>query len=80
MHIILVAKLVKNLPATQETPIQFLGREDPLEKGNRHTLQNFGLEISMDCIEFDTTGQLSLHFTQRKMPMEKVTYYMIPTA
>ena len=29
----LVAQLVKNLPAMQETPIQFLGQEDPLEKG-----------------------------------------------
>ena len=29
----LVAQLVKNPPATQETPVQFLGQEDPLEKG-----------------------------------------------
>ena len=29
----LVAQLVKNLPAVQETPVQSLGREDPLEKG-----------------------------------------------
>ena len=29
----LVAQLVKNLPAMQETPFQFLGQEDPLEKG-----------------------------------------------
>ena len=29
----LIAQLVKNLPAMQETPIQFLGWEDPLEKG-----------------------------------------------
>ena len=28
----LIAQLVKNLPAIQETPIQFLGQEDPLEK------------------------------------------------
>ena len=28
----LIAQLVKNLPAMQETPIQFLGLEDPLEK------------------------------------------------
>ena len=28
----LVAQIVKNLPATQETPVQFLGQEDPLEK------------------------------------------------
>ena len=29
----LVAQLVKNLPAMQETPVRFLGLEDPLEKG-----------------------------------------------
>ena len=28
----LVAQLVKNLPAMQETLVGFLGREDPLEK------------------------------------------------
>ena len=29
----LLAQLVKNLPAMQETPVQFLGGEDPTEKG-----------------------------------------------
>ena len=29
----LIAQSVKNLPATRETPVQFLGREDLLEKG-----------------------------------------------
>ena len=29
----LAAQLVKNLPAMQETLVQFLGQEDPLEKG-----------------------------------------------
>ena len=29
----LVAQLVKNPLAMQETPVQFLGWEDPLEKG-----------------------------------------------
>ena len=29
----LVAQLVKNPPAMQETPVRFLGRKDPLEKG-----------------------------------------------
>ena len=28
-----VAQLVKNPPAMQEIPVQFLGREDPLEEG-----------------------------------------------
>ena len=31
--IALIVELVKNLPAVQETPVQFLGQEDPLEKG-----------------------------------------------
>ena len=29
----LVTQLVKNLPARQETPVQFLGWDDLLEKG-----------------------------------------------
>ena len=29
----LVAQLVKNLPAMQETLVRFLGWEDPLQKG-----------------------------------------------
>ena len=29
----LIAQLVKNLPAIQETLVRFLGREDPLEEG-----------------------------------------------
>ena len=29
----LVAQLVKNLPAVQETLVRFLGGEEPLEKG-----------------------------------------------
>ena len=29
----LIAQLVKNSPAMQQTPVRFLGREDPLEKG-----------------------------------------------
>ena len=29
----LIAQMVKNLPAVQETQVQSLGQEDPLEKG-----------------------------------------------
>ena len=32
MRASLIAQLVKNLPAVQETRVQFLGWEDPLEK------------------------------------------------
>jgi len=35
----LVAQLVKNLPEIQETPLQFLGWEDPLENGIDYSLQ-----------------------------------------
>ena len=29
----LITPLVKNLTAMEETPVRFLGQEDPLEKG-----------------------------------------------
>ena len=35
----LVIQLVKNPPAMQETPVQFLGQEDPLEKVIGYPLQ-----------------------------------------
>ena len=31
--VVLVVQMVKNLSAMQETRVQFLGQEDPLEKG-----------------------------------------------
>ena len=45
----LVAQLVKNSPAMQETWVQSLGWEDPLENG-KATLQSPGLENPMTCI------------------------------
>ena len=42
-----MAQTVKNLPAMQETQLQFLGQEEPLEKG-MVTLQYSRLENSMD--------------------------------
>ena len=46
----LIVQLVKNLPAMQETPVQFLGWKDPLLKGKIYLLKYSGLENSMDCI------------------------------
>ena len=52
----LVAYLVKNLPAMQETWVWSLGWEDPLEKkipwgrSPGYPFQHSGLENSMDCI------------------------------
>ena len=43
------AQSVKNLPAMQETRVQFLGREDPLEKEMAtHSLQYSCLENLME--------------------------------
>ena len=61
----LIAKLVKNLPAMQETSVQFLGWEDLLKEGKGYPLQYPGLENSMDYSPWgpqksDTTEWLSL--------------------
>ena len=41
----LIAQLVKNLPAMKETPVQFLGQEDPLEKGEATHSSILGLPL-----------------------------------
>ena len=40
----LVAQMVKNLPAMQETRVPFLGQEHPMEKGNGYPLQYYCLK------------------------------------
>ena len=40
-----MAWTVKNLPAMRETPVQSLGREDPLEKGMATHSSKFAWEI-----------------------------------
>ena len=47
-----IAHLVKNLPAMQETPVRFLGQEDPLEKGQATHSSILGLP-------FDSAGKES---------------------
>ena len=44
----LVAQLVKNPPAMQQTWVRFLGWEDPLGEGNSYPLQYSALENSRD--------------------------------
>ena len=41
----LIARLVKNPPAMQETPVQFLGQEDLLEKGQATHSSILGLPL-----------------------------------
>ena len=44
----LVAQLVENLPAMQETLVQFLGQEDPLEEGMATHSSILAQRIPMD--------------------------------
>ena len=44
----LVAQLVKNLPATRETLVRFLGWEDPLEEGMATHSSILAWRIPMD--------------------------------
>ena len=41
----LIPQLVKNLPAMQETLVQLLGQEDPLEKGQATHSRALGLPL-----------------------------------
>ena len=65
----LVAQLVKNLPAMQETWVQSLGWEDPLEKRKDTTPVLWpgefrGLYSPWDCKESDMTERLTLTWGQ----------------
>ena len=66
-----MAQMVKNLPAVQETWVQSLGRENPLEKGNAtyssilaweipRTEEPGGLHTLHEVAELDTTERLTL--------------------
>ena len=56
--------MIKNLPLVQETQVQSLGWEDPLEKGKATHSSILAwlhrLYSSSGCKELDTTEQLSL--------------------
>ena len=51
-----MAQTVKNPPAMQETQVQSLGGEDPLEKGMATPLQYSCLENSMEPGELQSMG------------------------
>jgi len=65
-----VAQTIKNLPAIQETRVQSLGQEDPLEKGMANLSSILAWRIpwteepgrlqSWACQESDVTEQLLL--------------------
>ena len=58
-----MAKMIKNLPAMLETRLQYLGQEDPLEKGTvtHSSILVWIMDYSpWDLEELDRTEQLSL--------------------
>ena len=67
----LATQTVKNLPAVQETQVQSLGREDPLEKGMATHSSFLAFRVpwtrrlegysTWGCKESDTTEQVSTH-------------------
>ena len=69
----LVAQKVKNPPAMQESWVQFLGWEDPLEEGmathivflpgDPHGQRSLEGYSPWGCKELDTTEWLSTHMT-----------------
>ena len=68
----LIAQLGKNPPAMQETPIQFLGWEDPLEKGEAThynilawgipwTVYSMGSQrVRHDCVTFTSLNPFKI--------------------
>ena len=77
----MVAQMVKNLPAMQETQDQFLGQEDPLEKGwqptpvflpgGSHGQRSLVGYSPWGLKESDTTEQLNNNNSQGELGMEK---------
>ena len=52
----LVAQLVKNLPARQETWVPSLGSEDPLEKGTHTSVLAWRMPWSVESMGSQTAG------------------------
>ena len=75
-----MAQMVKNLPAVQETQVQFLGQEDSLEKGRLTILEllpgEFHGQRSLPGYspwgnkESDTAEQLSQHIRTSAHPID----------
>ena len=64
MRVYLVAQMVENPPVVQETRVQSLGREDPLEKGMATHSSSFAWEIPWT----EETGRLQSMESQRFGP------------
>ena len=83
----LVAQLVKNPSAMQETQVQSLGGEDPLEKEMATHSSILGWKIpwaeepgwlqSMGCKESDTTERLNHHHHTHRHGLSSWDYYSV---
>ena len=81
----MVAQMVTNLPAMQETRVQSLGQEDVLEKRMAtHSsilawripwIEEPGGLQSLESQESDTTEQLTLHFIHTSSPPDPLSCY-----
>ena len=76
----LVAQSVKNLPAVQETQVQPLGWEDPLQKemvahllGKSHEQRSLVGCSPWGCKESDTTEGLTLTYLTYSCKRKKLT-------
>ena len=83
MRASLVAQMVKNLPAVQETQVRSLGQEDPLEKGmathssipafwKSHGQRSLVDYSSWGCKESDMTKRPTLSYTFSYMRLLKL--------
>ena len=73
------AQLVKNPPAMQETPIQFLSLEDPLEKGTATHSSILAWRTPWTVRgrkESDTTEQLSLSLLRARYCLRKTDKFL----
>ena len=63
----LVAQMVRNLPAIQETQIGFLGQEDPLEKGMTTHSSTLSLRIhgQRGLVGYSPWGHKELDMTEQ---------------
>ena len=78
-HYSYITQLVKNHPTKEESQVQFLGWEDPLEKGiasNSSQFQYSCLENSMDRGAWWATvhGVAELHTTEQLTPSQIIRH------
>ena len=66
-----IAQLVKNLPAMQETPVRFLGQEDPLEKDRLPTPVFLGSLVAQLVKNPPTMWGIWVQFLGWEDPLEK---------